>query len=239
MEDMSLHPFQNGGHVPAKISSQTGRFYDKTRFKGRISNCPSGQKIENLPSLLLEGCTLPIHLPSFRSLFLRQNFHRSNDASDFISKGHGNQIINFSRRHIDHGKLSQACNAPHRLGNPGLNLLGVCDKLPKVYSHPFKGVAIPGLRSKLRSNETFLAKRKYLNLKRFATEIMFQVPTASRVASFLGLCQSTMPAILETALHIRAIQRDLIKVIAPLGPHASYKIKVTISQEAINDLQCG
>ena len=26
---------------------------------------------------------------------------------------------------------------------------------------------------------------------------MFQVPTSSRVASFLGLCQSTMPAILE------------------------------------------
>ena len=52
-----------------------------------------------------------------------------------------------------------AMHATHRLGNPGLNLLGICDKLPKVYSHPFKGVAILGLRSKLRSNETFLAKR--------------------------------------------------------------------------------
>ena len=65
----------------------------------------------------------------------------------------------------------------------------------------------------------------------------FQVPTASRVASFLGLCQSTMPTILETLLHIRALQMDLINAIAPLGPHAYYKIKVTLSQEAINYLQ--
>ena len=31
--------------------------------------------------------------------------------------------------------------------------------------HPFKGVVIPGLRSKLRSNETFLAKRKAFKSK--------------------------------------------------------------------------
>ena len=70
--------------------------FDKTRFKRLVSNCPSGQKIENLSSLHLEGCALPIHLPPFRSLFFRQNFHQSNEASDCISRSHGNQIINFS-----------------------------------------------------------------------------------------------------------------------------------------------
>ena len=61
--------------------------------------------------------------------------------------------------------LLRACNATHRRGNPSLNLLGVCDNLPKVHSHPFKGVAIPGLQSKLRSNEAFLAKRKAFKSK--------------------------------------------------------------------------
>ena len=46
-----------------------------------------------------------------------------------------------------------------------LVILGVFDKLPKVYSHPFKGVAILGLRSKLRSNETSLTKRKAFKSK--------------------------------------------------------------------------
>ena len=115
-----------------------------------------------------------------------------------------------------------------------LTSLGFVINFPESNSHPFKGFAIPGLRSKL-----FLPREKLLNLKQFALEIMFQVPTSSCVASFLSLCQSTMPAILETPLHIRAIQRDLIKAIVPPppGPHASYNIKVTLSQEAINDLQ--
>ena len=188
----------------------------------------------------MEGCTLPIHLPPYRSLFLRRDFHQGYDTSDCISKGHGDQIINFARRHNNHGKLSRVCNATHRLGNPSVNLLGVCDKLAKVHSHPFKGVAIPGLQSKLISNEIFLAKRKAFKSKTvcYRNHVpSFQVPSASRVANFLDLCQSTMPTILETPLHIRALQMDLINAIAPLGPHASYKIKATLSQEAINDLQ--
>ena len=60
----------------------------------------------------------------------------------------------------------------------------------------------------------FLPREKLLNLKQFAIKIIYQVPTASHVASFLSIFPSTMPAILETSLHIRAIQRDLIKAIA-------------------------
>ena len=118
-----------------------------------------------------------------------------------------------------------------------LTSLGFVINFPKSILIPSK--VLPYLGFKVNSDlmKLFLPREKLLNLKRFAIEIMFQVPTASRVASFLGLCQSTMPAILETPLHIRAIQRDLIKAIAPLGPHASYKIKVTLSREAINDLQ--
>ena len=41
-------------------------------------------------------CTLPIHLPPFRSLFLRHNFHQGYETNDCISKGHGDQITNFS-----------------------------------------------------------------------------------------------------------------------------------------------
>ena len=74
------------------------------------------------------GVLLPIHLPSFRSLFFRLNFHQSNEVSDSICKSHGYQIIIFSRQHFDHGKLSRSFNATHRLCNPGIDLLGFCDK---------------------------------------------------------------------------------------------------------------
>ena len=118
-----------------------------------------------------------------------------------------------------------------------LTSLGFVINFPMSILIPSKVLPYLGFEVNSDLMKLFLPREKLLNLKRFATEIMLHVPTASNVASFLGLCQSTMPVILETPLHIKAIQRNLIKAIAPLGPHASYKIKVTLAQEAINDLQ--
>ena len=87
------------------------------------------------------------------------------------------------------------------------------DELSRCHSHLLKGVAILEVNSDLM--KLFLPREKLLNLKQFALEIMFQVPTASHVTSFLSLCQSTMPVTLETPLYIRAIKRNVIKAIAP------------------------
>ena len=83
-------------------------------LKGRLSNCPSGQKIKNLSSLHLEGCTPPIHLPPFWSLFFRQNFHQSNEASDCISKSHGDKIINFLDNKVIMVGLDKYCREGNR-----------------------------------------------------------------------------------------------------------------------------
>ena len=118
-----------------------------------------------------------------------------------------------------------------------LTSLGFVVNFPKSILIPSKVLPYLGFEVNSDLMKLFLPREKILNVKQFALEIMFHVPTASYAASFLGLCQSTMPAILETPHCIRAIQRDLIKAIAPQGPHAFYKIRVTLSQEAINDLQ--
>ena len=119
-EFMEYISFRMEDISPIKSVLKQGDFMTKLGLRD-ISNCPSGHKIENFSSLHVEGRTLPIHLPPFRSLFFWQNFHQSNEASDCISHSqYGDQNINFSRKYIDHGKLSQACNATHRLGNPGL-----------------------------------------------------------------------------------------------------------------------
>ena len=74
---------------------------------------------------------------------------------------------------------------------------------PKSILIPSKVLPYLGFEVNSGVMKLFLPREKLLNLKRFAIEIMFQVPTASRVASFLGLCQSTMPAILEIRLDSR------------------------------------
>ena len=137
---------------------------------------------------------------------------------------------------LDDGKLSRACNATHRLRNPGLNLLVVCDRLPKVHSHSFKGVALPGLRAKLRSDETFLAKRKAFKSKTVCSRN--HVPSShckpcikfSQSLSVDHACNSRNPPSHQGNTEGSHKGHSL-------GTHASYKIKVTLSQEAINYLQ--
>ena len=117
-----------------------------------------------------------------------------------------------------------------------LSSLGFVINFSKSILIPSK--VLPYLDFEVNSDliKLFLPREKILNLKQFALEIMFQVPTATCVASFLSLCQSTMPAVLEIPF-TSGQYWGLIKVIVPLGPHASYKIRVTLFQEAINDLQ--
>ena len=76
--------------------------------------------------------------------------------------------------------------------------LGFVINFPKSILIPSK--VLPYLGFKVNSDlmKLFLPREKLLNLKQFAFKIVYQVPTASCVASFLSLCQSTMSAILET-----------------------------------------
>ena len=107
----------------------------------------------------------------------------------------------------------------------------------KIHSHPFKGVARPRLRSKLRSNEAFLARRKAFKSKTVCSGN--HVPSShhkpctnfSRSLSVDHACDSrNFPS------H-QGITEGPHKAIAPQGSHASYKIRVTLSQKAISVLQ--
>ena len=79
-----------------------------------------------------------------------------------------------------------------------LTSLGFVINFPKSILIPSKVLPYLGFEVNSDLMKLFLPREKLLNLKRFAFEIMFQVPNASHVASFLGLCQLTMSAILET-----------------------------------------
>ena len=117
----------------------------------------------------------------------------------------------------------------------GLTSLGFV--INKIHSHPFKGVARPRLRSKLRSNEAFLARRKAFKSKTVCSGN--HVPSShhkpctkfSRSLSVDHACNSrNFPS------H-QGITEGSHKAIAPQGSHASYKIRVTLSQKAISVLQ--
>ena len=141
------------------------RFYDKIRFKGYISNCRSGQNIKNLSSLHLEGCTLPIHFPPFRSIFFRQKFHQSNEASDCISKSNGDQIIIFLDDILIMANSHELAMQYTDVVIQVLTSLGFVINFPKFILIPSKVLSYLGFEVNSRSNETFLAKRKAFKSK--------------------------------------------------------------------------
>ena len=116
----------------------------------------------------------------------------------------------------------------------GLSSLG--SVINKIDSHPFKGVAIARLKSKLRSYEALLARRRAFKSKsvcsgNHAPGSHCKLCNKYKFSWSLSVdhaCDSRNP------LHIKSLQRDLINVITPQRLPASYKIRLTLSQKAIN-----
>ena len=87
-------PFRVEDIFLLKSVLKQGDFMTKLDLRGAYLAVPVDK---NLSFTSFGGCTIPIHLPPCRSLFFMQNFHQSNEASDCVSEGHRDQIINFSR----------------------------------------------------------------------------------------------------------------------------------------------
>ena len=166
------------------------RNFMTTRFKGCISNCHSRQKIENLSSLCLEGCALPIHLPPFWPLFFGQNFHPKavKPVIAFLGAIRIRLLIFLDDILImasSHKLAMQHTDLVIKV----LTSVGFVINFPKSILIASK--VLPYLLFKAISDlmKLFLLREKLLNLKQFAPEILFRVPTASLAAGFLGLCQ--------------------------------------------------
>ena len=63
----------------------------------------------------------------------------------------------------------------------------------------------------------FLTEEKLLRSKLEAERLLKSIPVVKILASFLGFCQSTLPAIAVAPLHFRNLQADIIKALKGSG----------------------
>ena len=68
-----------------------------------------------------------------------------------------------------------------------------------------------------------LPEEELQKLKSSALSLLENMPTASKILSFLGQCQAALPALQMAPLHLRAIQRDLTQIISPQGDKVNHK----------------
>ena len=82
-----------------------------------------------------------------------------------------------------------------------------------------------------------LMEEKLLRAKLEAERLLKSNPVAKILASFLGFCQSTLPAIAVAPLHFRNLQADMIKALKGSRGGQGYRSVVCLSPEAKKELE--
>ena len=83
----------------------------------------------------------------------------------------------------------------------------------------------------------FLMEEKLLRSKLEAEMLLKSNPVVKILASFLGFCQSTLPAIAVAPLHFRNLQSDMIKTLKGSRGRQGYWSVVCLSPEAKKELE--
>ena len=83
----------------------------------------------------------------------------------------------------------------------------------------------------------FLTEEKLLRSNLEAEMLLKSNPVVKILASFLGFCQSTLPAIAVAPLHIRNLQADMIKALKGSRGGQGYRSVVCLSPEAKKELE--
>ena len=83
----------------------------------------------------------------------------------------------------------------------------------------------------------FLTEEKLLRAKLEAERLLKSNPVVKILASFLGFCQSTLPAIAVAPLHFRNLQADMIKALKGSRGGQGYRSVVCLSPKAKKELE--
>ena len=176
-------------------------------------------------------------MSTIRPLSISKVVYQDTEASDCLSKIHGYSSTNLLRRHPHNGRFSEAsCRAHTEIVVRVLESLGFVTKKKKSVLKPTQTILFLGFIVNSIKMLLLLPEEKLQKLRSSALSLLKNVPTAREVLSFLGQCQTVLPALQMAPIHFRAIQRDLIQVISCQGDKVNYKKTISLLEDAIKNL---
>ena len=227
---------KDGGYITPEGYPSDRRLHDKAGFARRLFDYSSRSKIKDLFKIFLEGRALSVHMSTIRPLSIGKVVYQDTEASDCLSKMHGDSSTNLLGRHPHNGRFSRASCKAHRNSDKGLGVSRLCDKEKEVILEANPDYPVSRFHCNSIKMLLLLPEEKLQKLRSSALSLLKNVPTAREVLSFLGQCQAVLPALQMAPLHFRAIQRDLIQVISHQGDKVNYKKTISLSEGAIKDL---
>ena len=115
--------------------------------------------------------------------------------------------------------------------------LGFLGNLKKSVLTPKQPEEYLGFLANSFKMKLFLTEEKLLRSKLEAEMLLKSNPMVKMLASFLGFCQSTLPAIAVAPLHFRNLQSDMVQALKGSNGRKGYQAVVRLSPEAKKELE--
>ena len=156
-------------------------------------------------------------MSTIRPLSIGKVVYQDTEASDCLSKIHGDSSTNLLRRHPHNGRFSGASCRAHRNSGKGLGVSRLRDKEEEVILEANPDYPVSRFHCKFDKDAPSIARRKTAKIKVICSISSKKCAHSQRSFKFLGQCQAVLPALQMAPVHFRAIQGDLIQVISHQG----------------------
>ena len=186
------------------------------RLKRRVSNHSDCKKIKDLPKVSLERETVPVHMSTFRPQILSKNFHKGSETLLVYLRVLGFRLLVCLDDILIMAATPELCLEHTQLTWQLLTDLGFLGNLKKSVLTPKQQAEYLGFIVNSMEMKLFLTEEKLLRSKLEAEMLLKSNPVVKILASFLGFCQSTLPANAVAPLHFRNLQVDMIKALKRL-----------------------
>ena len=225
---------QDGRFDSNTISPPEGGFPLQDRSSGCLPVDPCCRESKSIPLFSLEGETLSVHLPTFRTGFLTKNFCLK--PLPVYLRALGVRLLVYLDDFLIMAHTRVQCLEQAQLIVGLLENLGYLINREKSVLEPTQRLEYLGFLIDTVEMKFFLPEMKILKIQNLAEKFLQEQISARQLASLLGLLQATLPAITIAPLYFRNLQRDLSKALNSSEGKQSYRTVVALSLESRGEL---
>ena len=137
---------QNGGHEDTQRATEGERLDGEGGPQRCLLHNSDTHGPSTLPELYSRTKTLPVHMPTFRSIMCTMGIHESDEATGNLSSCYGGENDSLHRRHSSDGRHSSSGEEPPGSADILVDRSGVCYQCSKVCNHPNQQIEFMGLK---------------------------------------------------------------------------------------------
>eukprot|EP01089_Gocevia_fonbrunei_P007184 TRINITY_DN1824_c0_g1_i2.p1 TRINITY_DN1824_c0_g1~~TRINITY_DN1824_c0_g1_i2.p1 ORF type:complete len:972 (+),score=163.13 TRINITY_DN1824_c0_g1_i2:748-3663(+) len=157
--------FQDGGDNNIEESYKKERLHDESRSDRRLLSRTYQQKISEISEVRMEGTSIPIQGITFWDHLRSSYFHKDNESTNSLSSKEGDEDYHLHRRHTDTERDKGKSKEKFEDSIKNSAETGFFDTRGKVQIRTNENLRVPGIQSKIRTNDFKVTKEQGRQIK--------------------------------------------------------------------------